>query len=430
MDLVANDIGLLRRYADESDERAFAALVRQYVGVVYSASLRRVGNRELAQDITQAVFIILARRARRLPMDRPLSAWLLTTVKYAAANALRVESRRTKHELAAARMKSGVCSHDPCEALIWQEIAGRIDDAVLKLSHLDRRVVLLRYFEEWPVRDIAVHLKLSETAVKLRLHRAIAKLRHRLDRAGTCAAAVPVEQFAQMLASHAMASAPLGLAGAICSSVRAGAGASAGFSLAKGAIHMMNWTKLKIAAAVAAIAISGACGILSQTHSSARAAEPAARNAPAENPAAQSSPNDMSHVVQFEVGATYLLKDDDIVIEQIHGTSDKIEPGNLYEIKGTYKLASHDKAMLAAFTTSSKGQGIPTQKTQTMMIDKGTGHFTVLQYIWYDGNPHISFYPADGGSSFAAVYFGTGPTLLKHMTWTPTDAPMSEKTTH
>ena len=112
--------------------------------------------------------------------------------------------------------------------------------------------------------------------------------------------------------------------------------------------------------------------------------------------------------MHFDIGATYLLEGDDITIDKIRGTSDRIEAGNLYEVKGTYKLASHDKAMLAAFTTSSQGKGIPTQKTQTTTIEKGSGHFTVYQYIWSDGNPHISFYPAEGGDSFAAVYFGTG----------------------
>ena len=52
-----------------------------------------------------------------------------------------------------------------------------------------------------------------------------------------------------------------------------------------------------------------------------------------------------------------------------------------------------------------------------MKVDKGDGHFTVYLYMWTDGNPHMSFYPADGGSSFASVYFGTGENVLRHASW-------------
>src|SRR5438874_1543419 len=98
MGLLANDSALLSAYAERRDEAAFAALVRRHVNLVYSAATRRLGDRHLAEDVTQAVFMILAKKARSVRRDVPLSAWLLTTVRYAANNALKMEARRRKHE--------------------------------------------------------------------------------------------------------------------------------------------------------------------------------------------------------------------------------------------------------------------------------------------------------------------------------------------
>ena len=80
-----DDLSLLFRYAQQRDEGAFAALAERHVGLVYSAALRRVGDRQLAEDVTQAVFVILAKKAKSI-RGGPLSAWLLSTVRYAAAN--------------------------------------------------------------------------------------------------------------------------------------------------------------------------------------------------------------------------------------------------------------------------------------------------------------------------------------------------------
>jgi hypothetical protein len=137
-------------------------------------------------------------------------------------------------------------------------------------------------------------------------------------------------------------------------------------------------------------------------------------------PSDSNSGYDLSHVVHFEIGRTVLPKGDSITIEQVRGTSDTMTAGNLYEVKGSYTLSSADKAMLAAFTTvnsndpeNPKFEKVPIQKTQTVMVDKGQGHFTLLFYMWQNGNPHVSFYPAEGGGDIGGVYFGTGSSLWK-----------------
>jgi beta-lactamase regulating signal transducer with metallopeptidase domain len=131
------------------------------------------------------------------------------------------------------------------------------------------------------------------------------------------------------------------------------------------------------------------------------------------------SPNELS-VVRFEVGQTDLRNGDKIIIEEVSGTSEKMTEGNMYVVSGTYKLASAKKAILAAYTTADakdsramQMQNIPDMKTQRVVVEKGEGRFQLIFYMWYKGNPHLSFYPAEGGSVFGGVYFGTGDSVLK-----------------
>jgi len=127
----------------------------------------------------------------------------------------------------------------------------------------------------------------------------------------------------------------------------------------------------------------------------------------------ENSSNELTHVVPFELGTGYFPGGDSITIDQVIGTSDTISAGNVYQVKGTYHLVSHDKAMLAAFITTSKSEPIPNMRTQKMTVEKGEGHFTLLFYMWDEGSPHVSFYPVSSGSSFAGIYFGTGKSVFK-----------------
>lgn len=265
----ADDFVLLRRYADGRDESAFAELMRRHVDVVYSASLRRVGDRSLAEDVTQATFIILARKAHSIRQrgGEPLSAWLLQSVRYAAANAIKMEARRRKHEQAAAmkpiERRPGACSPDPTEVIVWQEVAQQLDDAVLALSASQRRAVLLRYFENQPIGEMAANLQLSEGAVKQLLSRAINKLRQILSKRGTTMAAIDSAVFVRLLQSHAVTSAPASVKAACAAAGSAASGAigtGTGTSIAKGAIKMMAWTKAQIAAGVVVVAAIGGTG--------------------------------------------------------------------------------------------------------------------------------------------------------------------------
>ena len=140
-------------------------------------------------------------------------------------------------------------------------------------------------------------------------------------------------------------------------------------------------------------------------------APPTAAAGKPDNPTTSEFP----YTVKFEQGATQFLDGDKITIHEVRGTADTFGLGNIYWIKGTYTLASHEQAMLAAFTTAmdaENGKG-PYLKVQATVVKKGTGTFTLYLPMSGRGWPHISFYPAKGGGSFGGNYFGTGDSVLK-----------------
>ena len=117
--------------------------------------------------------------------------------------------------------------------------------------------------------------------------------------------------------------------------------------------------------------------------------------------------DDFSHVVNLE-------KADSITITEVRGPSDTLVVGNTYEVRGTYKLTTHDKALLAVNVmtegrprephSSASGQPRPLP-THKMIIEKGEGTFTLQVNYWTVGRLHVSLYPTEGGSSFAGTLF-------------------------
>jgi len=131
--------------------------------------------------------------------------------------------------------------------------------------------------------------------------------------------------------------------------------------------------------------------------------------------ASQSASCDFPHVVKFEQGATRFNDGDNIVITEIRGTAETFGSGNIYAIKGTYTLASQDRATLAAYVTATertKNFG-HTLTVQHLKIERGDGTFTLFLPMYIDGLPHVSFYSERDGNGFGGTYFGTGDSVLK-----------------
>src|SRR4051812_22755213 len=142
-----HDWDLLRDYANSGSQLAFQEVVRRYVDLVYSSALRQVKDEHLAQDVSQAVFMVLAKKAATLSAQEPgvLAGWLFKVTKYTSANAMKMERRRRKHE--ANLMNSTPPQIDTQQQdQQWRQIAPHLDDAMSDLTSADRDVILLRFF--------------------------------------------------------------------------------------------------------------------------------------------------------------------------------------------------------------------------------------------------------------------------------------------
>src|SRR4051812_3663949 len=84
-----SDEVLLRAFADSRDQSAFTAIVNRHIDLVYAAARRQVRDAHLAEDITQGVFALLARKAARLPPGTVLAGWLISSARYVAKDALK-----------------------------------------------------------------------------------------------------------------------------------------------------------------------------------------------------------------------------------------------------------------------------------------------------------------------------------------------------
>ncbi|HEY7116179.1 MAG TPA: sigma-70 family RNA polymerase sigma factor, partial [Tepidisphaeraceae bacterium] len=207
-----SDLELLREYAQGGSAQSFGLLVRRHVAWVYGASIRQVGgDAHLAEDITQAVFILLSRRAATLPEGTLLTGWLFNTVRYAAAEARRKEARRRKHEANAAIMPQSITPDSEDRA--WERLAPLLDETLTLLRESDRQAVLLRYFENKSFEQIADALGINESAARKRVSRAVRKLRALFVSKGVIAPATAVALLTAVLARAASAApAPANLA--------------------------------------------------------------------------------------------------------------------------------------------------------------------------------------------------------------------------
>ena len=169
-----SDMELLRKYDQQGSEEAFAELVRRHLNLVYSAALRHVGIAALAEEISQAVFVILARKAGRLHRNTILEGWLYETTRLTALTFMRGERRRQRREQEAF-MQSRL--QGPDEVSTWNQLAPLLDKSMSRLGKKDRDAVILRFFKDKNLAEVATALHVSDSAAQRRVHRALEKLR-------------------------------------------------------------------------------------------------------------------------------------------------------------------------------------------------------------------------------------------------------------
>jgi RNA polymerase sigma factor (sigma-70 family) len=259
--LEVSDRDLLERFRQDESQEAFACLVERHVHLVHSVALRHTANPDHAEEITQAVFIILARRAGSLRRQTVLSGWLYTAARLTAANFLRSEKRRAKREYEAF-MESTLMESEP--AGIWEDFSPLLDNAMARLKPSDRDALVLRYFENKSLPEIGQALGVGERTAQKRVSRALEKVRRFFAKRGVIATAGII---AAQISVHSVEAAPLGLATKItATAVKGSAVAGSTLTLAKGTIQIMTWLKTKTAIALGSATLLAAGASLAVVH--------------------------------------------------------------------------------------------------------------------------------------------------------------------
>ena len=235
-----DDSALLREYVERDSEEAFAALVTRHVNKVYSVALRLTGNPHSAEEITQAVFVILARKSRQLGKRVILSGWLYQTARLTAVTFIRGGIRRARREQEAC-MQTALNEN---ESDVWMQIAPLLDAAMAGLNETDRHAVMLRFFDGKSLREVGAALGANEEAAKKRVSRALEKLRAFFARRGVSSTTAII---AGAISANSVQAAPVALAKSV-TAIAVAKGATAGGStltLIQGVLKIMAWTKAK-----------------------------------------------------------------------------------------------------------------------------------------------------------------------------------------
>ncbi len=262
-----DDNALLREYAERGSGEAFATLVERHINKVYSVALRRTGNPHHAEEITQAVFVTLAQKSRRLDGRVILSGWLYQTAQWTALAFLRGEIRRV-HREQEAYMQTALNDN---ESEVWRQIAPVLEDAMAALNETDRHAIVLRFFDGKSMREVGAALGANEGAAKMRVGRALEKLQKFFSRRGIKST---TETLAGAISAHSVQPAPAALAKTITAAALAkGAVASVStLTLTKTALLALTMkTKITVISIIVVAVLLMGTGAYFARHASPRA---------------------------------------------------------------------------------------------------------------------------------------------------------------
>jgi RNA polymerase sigma factor (sigma-70 family) len=248
------DQELLLEYAGRGSDAAFSEVVRRHVDFVYSVAFRVIRNAQLAEEVSQKVFLALAQNARRLADRAVLSGWLFCTTHNLSVNAVRGEERRRARESRYIRTAMNELLAPDREA-VWEPISLHLDDALSQLSEPDRDALLLRYFQRKSALEMAHALGISSGAAQKRVNRAIERLRALFAKRGI---AIGANGLVVLISANAVKAAPAGLCLSICAAAISGVAVQTSLAITTAKIITMTTIqKVLIGSAVVALVGTG-----------------------------------------------------------------------------------------------------------------------------------------------------------------------------
>ena len=213
------DAALLAAFVRDRSDEAFRELVRRHIAMVYAVCRRRLRDAHWAEDVTQAVFILLAKKAAQIPKEAVLGGWLYKTAFYACSNARDLKRSRNYHETRVMPMKN-LDEQDPVERAEMEEL---LDGGLMELNKAQREVLILRYFENKSIAEVAKSRRQSLYATQKALDSGLARLRRILAQRGVTVGLAVIAAFLVEQSAKAM---PVGLADSVGAAALGGTGAA------------------------------------------------------------------------------------------------------------------------------------------------------------------------------------------------------------
>jgi RNA polymerase sigma factor (sigma-70 family) len=247
------DMDLLREFAARHNEAAFTALVERHLPMVYSVALRFVGNGPDAEDVTQAVFVILTRKIPQLRRRLTLTGWLYETTRLTARQCLRTRARRQTRDQEV-YMQSTLDSAGT--DTVWRQLGPHLEAAMSRLGEHDRTLLALRFYENKTGAEAAALLGIGEEAAHKRTARALDKLRQSFVK---CGVSSTTAMLAGAISANSVQGAPVGLVVTISATAVKGVAVGAAVtSIVKGTLKIMTFAKIQLAIGIStAILLAG-----------------------------------------------------------------------------------------------------------------------------------------------------------------------------
>lgn len=242
-----SDWELLNEYMAKGSDDAFRRLVERHAGMVRSCARRIVRNDSVADEVAQAVFLLLLRKAKTFCPGIVIAGWLYRTARLVSLQALRAENRRMSRD----EQFSLMISEDET-TLAWNQMEGLLEPAMARLSEADRDAIVLRFFEGRSFAEVAEGLGTTEAAAKMRVTRSLSKLRQAMQALG-----LPVS-FALLMATlsaHASAPVPTETLFTVLTKTCQSSPSSRVSDLVTETLKMTAYNKLKTTLIVAAMAL-------------------------------------------------------------------------------------------------------------------------------------------------------------------------------